>query len=106
MRANHLGLAQTTMLALSALDGGSRKYNLVNGEGFTVKEVIEMAREITGPPIPAEVVARRPGDPAILIASSDKIKRELGWSPRYADLRSIIESAWTWHSTHPHGYNK
>ena len=99
-------LAQAHILALRALDGGSRTYNLGNGEGFTVREVIEMAREITGHPIPAEVVARRPGDPAILIASSDKIKRELGWKPRYADLRSILESAWGWHSTHPHGYVK
>jgi UDP-glucose 4-epimerase len=101
-----IDLAQAHILALRALEDGSRTYNLGNGEGFTVNEVIEMAREITGHPIPAEVVARRPGDPAILIASSDKIKRELGWEPRYADLRSILESAWVWHSTHPHGYNK
>lgn len=97
-------LAQAHILALRALDQGSRTYNLGNGEGFTVKEVIEMAREITGHPIPAEVVARRPGDPAVLIASSEKIRRELGWAPRYADLRSIIASAWAWHSSHPHGY--
>ncbi len=77
-----LDLAQAHILALRALDAGSRTYNLGNGEGFTVREVIEMAREITGHPIPAEVVARRPGDPAILIASSDKIRRELGWTPQ------------------------
>jgi UDP-glucose 4-epimerase len=80
-------------------------YNLGNGQGFTVKEVIETARQITGQPIPAEVTARRPGDPATLIASSDKIQRELGWQPRYPNLRDIIESAWRWHQAHPHGYS-
>jgi UDP-glucose 4-epimerase len=99
-----LDLAQAHILALRALAQGSRTYNLGNGRGFTVKEVIEMARQITGHPIPAEVVARRPGDPAILVASSDRIRRELGWQPRYSNLRDIIESAWRWHSSHPHGY--
>jgi UDP-glucose 4-epimerase len=101
-----LDLAQAHILALHALDQGSRTYNLGNGHGFSVKEVIEMAREITGHPIPAEVVARRPGDPAVLIASSDKIRRELGWKPQYSDLRHIIESAWKWHLSHPHGYER
>lgn len=99
-----LDLAQAHILALRALDRGSRVYNLGNGQGFTVKEVIETAREITGHPIPAEVSARRPGDPATLIASSDKIRRELGWQPRYPQLRDIIESAWKWHQSHPEGY--
>lgn len=99
-----LDLAQAHILALHALDQGSRVYNLGNGEGFTVKEVIETAREITGQAIPAEVVARRPGDPAVLIASSDKIKRELGWKPKYPSLRDIIESAWNWHLSNPNGY--
>jgi UDP-glucose 4-epimerase len=99
-----IDLAQAHILALRALDQGSRVYNLGNGQGFTVKEVIETAREITGRPIPAEIGARRPGDPAILIASSDKIRRELGWEPQYPDLRTIIESAWKWHLTHLHGY--
>lgn len=99
-------LAQAHILALRALDQGSRTYNLGNGEGFTVKEVIETARAITGHPIPAEVTPRRPGDPAILIASSEKIRRELGWSPRYPDLHSIIESAWRWHQAHPNGYGQ
>jgi UDP-glucose 4-epimerase len=97
-------LAQAHILALRALDGGSRIYNLGNGQGFTVKEVIETCREVTGHPIPAEVGPRRPGDPAVLVASSDKIKRELGWRPRYPELRTIIEHAWEWHRTHPHGY--
>ena len=97
-------LAQAHILALRALDKGSRTYNLGNGRGFTVKEVIETAREITGHPIPAEVTARRPGDPAVLIAGSEAIRRELGWEPRYPDLRMIIQTAWEWHRSHPHGY--
>lgn len=99
-----IDLAQAHILALRALDQGSRTYNLGNGQGFTVKEVIEMARQITSHPIPAEVVARRPGDPAVLIAGSEKIRRELGWTPRFADLHSIVASAWHWHQTHPRGY--
>ena len=97
-------LAQAHILALRALDQGSRTYNLGNGQGFSVKEVIQVAREVTGHAIPARVVARRPGDPAVLVASSEKIRRELGWTPQYADLRSIIESAWRWHLAHPQGY--
>jgi UDP-glucose 4-epimerase len=100
-----LDLAQAHILALGALDQGSRTYNLGSGEGFTVKEVIEMAREVTGQPIPYELTARRPGDPATLIASSDKIRRELGWKPKYPGLRDIIESAWKWHQSHPNGYD-
>jgi len=99
-----LDLAQAHILALRALDQGSRTYNLGNGQGFTVKEVIDAAREVTGHPIPSEVIARRPGDPAVLIASSDKIRRELGWKPKYPDVRDIIESAWKWHQSHPNGY--
>jgi UDP-glucose 4-epimerase len=99
-----IDLAQAHILALRALDQGSRVYNLGNGQGFTVKEVIEMAREITGHPIPAEVAPRRPGDPAVLIASSDTIRNDLGWEPRYPNLRDIIESAWKWHQAHPDGY--
>jgi UDP-glucose 4-epimerase len=97
-------LAQAHILALRALDGGSRTYNLGSGQGFSVKEVVETARQITGHPIPTRVVARRPGDPAVLVASSEKIRRELGWAPRYPDLHSIVESAWGWHSSHPAGY--
>jgi UDP-glucose 4-epimerase len=97
-------LAQAHILALRALDGGSRTYNLGNGQGFSVKEVVEAARQITGHPIPTRVAARRPGDPAVLVASSEKIRRELGWAPRYADLHAIVASAWHWHSGHPTGY--
>jgi UDP-glucose 4-epimerase len=97
-------LAQAHILALQALDEGSRTYNLGNGQGFSVKEVIETCREVTAHPIPAEIGSRRAGDPATLVASSDRIRRELGWEPRYPDLRTIVEHAWEWHRTHPHGY--
>jgi len=97
-------LAQAHILALQALDEGSRTYNLGNGQGFSVKEVIETCREVTAHPIPAEIGPRRAGDPATLVASSDRIRRELGWEPRYPDLRTIVEHAWEWHRTHPHGY--
>jgi UDP-glucose 4-epimerase len=96
-------LADAHVRALHALDGGSRTYNLGNGRGFSVREVIETARAVTGHPIPAEVGPRRPGDPAVLVAASDRIRRELGWEPRH-DLASIIESAWAWHQRHPQGY--
>jgi UDP-glucose 4-epimerase len=97
-------LAQAHILALRALDEGSRTYNLGNGQGFSVKEVIETCREVTAHPIPVEIGPRRAGDPATLVASSDRIRRELGWEPRYPDLRTIVEHAWEWHRTHPHGY--
>jgi UDP-glucose 4-epimerase len=97
-------LAQAHILALRALDEGSRTYNLGNTHGATVKEVIETCRQVTGHPIPAEVGPRRPGDPAVLIASSAKIRRELCWKPRYPDLRTIVEHAWEWHRAHPQGY--
>jgi UDP-glucose 4-epimerase len=97
-------LAQAHILALKALDKGSRTYNLGNGQGFTIQEVLETARQVTGHPIPAVVGPRRPGDPATLIASSKKIRQELGWEPRFPDLRTIVETAWKWHSAHPHGY--
>jgi UDP-glucose 4-epimerase len=97
-------LAQAHVLALGSLDGGSRIYNLGNGQGFSVREVIESARRITGHAIPAKVGPRRPGDPATLVASSEKIRRELGWQPRFPSLDQIIETAWSWHRAHPDGY--
>jgi UDP-glucose 4-epimerase len=97
-------LAQAHILALEALDRGSRTYNLGNGRGFTVKEVVETCREVTGRPIPAEVGDRRPGDPPTLIAGSEKIQAELGWEPQYPDLQTIVAHAWHWHRTHPRGY--
>ena len=97
-------LAQAHILALRALDAGSRTYNLGNGQGYSVKEVIETCRQVTGRPIPVAIGARRSGDPATLVASSEKIKRELGWEPQYPDLHTIVEHAWQWHRIHPHGY--
>lgn len=99
-------LASAHILALEALDEGSRIYNLGNGQGFSVKQVIETARSVTGHPIPAVEAPRRPGDPPILIASSQRIQRELGWRPRFPSLRDIIASAWEWHRTHPNGYRR
>jgi UDP-glucose 4-epimerase len=98
-------LADAHVRALHALDQGSRTYNLGNGRGYSVREVIEVAREVTGHPIPAVVGPRRPGDPAVLVAGSDRIRAELGWATRYGDLRSIVRSAWEWHRNHPHGYD-
>ena len=100
-----LDLAQAHIQSLEALDGGSRVYNLGNGEGYSVREVIETARQVTGREIPAEVGDPRPGDPATLIASSERIRTEIGWSPQYGDLEDIIGSAWEWHRRHPHGYS-
>jgi UDP-glucose 4-epimerase len=97
-------LATAHMLALRALDGGSMVYNLGNGRGFTVREVIEAARSVTGRDIPTEVGPRRPGDPAELVAGSERIKRELGWKPEHADLGAIVASAWKWRRRHPDGY--
>ena len=97
-------LAQAHILALEALDDGSRAYNLGNGEGFTVLEVIETAKQVTGRPISVELGVRRPGDPPTLVAGSDKIRTELGWQPKFPGVREIIESAWKWHCEHPDGY--
>jgi UDP-glucose 4-epimerase len=99
-----LDLAQAHILALRALEGGSRIYNLGNGQGYTVREVIDTARSVTGTPIPAVDGPRRPGDLPALVAGSDKIRRELGWQPRYPELRTIVHSAWDWHRAHPNGY--
>jgi UDP-glucose 4-epimerase len=99
-----IDLAQAHILALEALDSGSRVYNLGNGKGFSVRQVIQTAREITGHPIPVEMGARRAGDPAELVAASDRIRQELGWQPQFADIGEIIQSAWNWHRNHPQGY--
>ncbi|KQB92887.1 UDP-glucose 4-epimerase [Geobacillus sp. PA-3] len=101
-----LDLVDAHVLALNKLRNGadSDVYNLGNGNGFSVKEVIEAARQVTGHPIPARVMARRPGDPAKLVASSDKAKRELGWEPNYPSITDIVASAWEWHQARPNGY--
>lgn len=91
-------LAEAHLLVFQTLaQGRQRIYNLGNGSGFTVRQVIESARKVTGHAIPVEVVARRPGDPAVLIASSEKIEKELGWKPRHTKLDDIVTSAWEWH---------
>jgi UDP-glucose 4-epimerase len=91
-------LAEAHLLAFQALDERDRMiYNLGNGHGFTVREVVESARRVTGHAIPAEELPRRPGDPAVLIASSEKIGTELGWKPTYNQLDDIVRSAWQWH---------
>jgi len=100
-------LADAHILALQALESdpdaptsghdGRLLFNLGNGKGFSVRQVIESARCVTGHPIPAEVLPRRPGDPAVLVASSQKAMRELGWRPRYTELDEILRTAWVWH---------
>ena len=99
-------LAQAHILAMEYLNNGgeSNIFNLGNGVGFTVKEVIDTARKVTGHPIPAQTTPRRAGDPAQLVASSEKAKTILGWKPQYADLETIVSSAWAWHKSHPHGF--
>jgi len=98
-------LAAAHLLVLEALKEKERLiYNLGNGRGFSVREVIDTVRKVTGQAIPAEESPRRPGDPAVLVASSEKIKRELGWKPEYTDLESIVRSAWHWRNAHPSGY--
>ena len=100
-------LAQAHILALDYLmkGGKSNVFNLGNGVGFTVKEVIDVARSVTGHPIPAEISPRRAGDPAQLVASSEKAKSVLGWKPQYDSLETIVDSAWKWHKAHPNGFD-
>lgn len=95
-------LAQAHILALTGAHTGA--FNLGNGAGHSVREVLDTARAVTGHPIPARIAPRRPGDPARLIASSEKAQRVLGWQPRYPGLRAILEHAWAWHRAHPRGY--
>lgn len=101
-------LAQAHVLALDYLMNGGESdiFNLGNGVGFSVKEVIEVARKVTGHAIPAVVSPRRAGDPARLVASSEKAKSVLGWKPQYAALETIVDSAWRWHQSHPRGFKK
>ena len=99
-------LAQAHILAVEYLanGGASDIFNLGNGVGYSVREVIDTARSVTGHPIPAIEVPRRSGDPARLVASGEKAKKILGWEPKIKQLDEIIASAWKWHSTHPNGY--
>jgi len=98
-------LAMAHFLVMDALkDREALAYNLGNGNGFSVREVIAAARKITGHAIPVVESPRRPGDPPVLVASSEKISKELGWKAKYATLESIIQTAWEWHQAHPNGY--
>jgi len=99
-----LDLAEAHILALEGMSDAHRVFHLGNGTGFSVRQVIEAARAVTGAPIPAVVGARRPGDPPRLVASSALIRNELGWTPRYTDLEQIIATAWRWHQSNPAGY--
>lgn len=99
-------LAKAHILAVEYLkkSGQSDIFNLGTGTGFSVKEVIETARKVTGHPIPSEISPRRPGDPAELVASNDKIKKVLGWEPAYSDIGTVLETAWNWHKNNPNGF--
>lgn len=101
-------LAQAHILAVKYLYNGGKSdiFNLGNGVGYSVREVIETARKVTGRPIPVTETSRRAGDPARLVASSEKAKRILGWKPVHNCLEEIIASAWNWHKKHPNGYDK
>jgi UDP-glucose 4-epimerase len=95
-------LAEAHALAIEKPVTGA--FNLGIGRGYSVRELVRVAREVTGHAIPAAEVARRPGDPDQLVAANDKARRELGWTPAHSDLREIVQSAWDWHRRHPQGY--
>jgi UDP-glucose 4-epimerase len=98
-------LAEAHLLALEKLQPGHQMhYNLGIGRGYSVREVIAAVETVTGKKVPVKVGPRRAGDPPVLVASSDKIKRDLGWKPRYTDIKVIVETAWNWHRAHPKGY--
>jgi UDP-glucose 4-epimerase len=99
-------IARAHILALQQIEKFSgRAYNMGNGSGYSNLQVVAAAREVTGSSIPVIPASRRPGDPARLIASSDRIRRELGWAPHYPDLKSMVETAWAWRQKNPRGYD-
>lgn len=100
-------LAQAHLLGLDALRSGkaTTAYNLGNGNGYSVMEVVKMVENVTGKPINAVPADLRPGDPAVLVASAQKISSELGWKPNYPDLETIVQTAWNWHRAHPNGFS-
>ncbi|WP_137596952.1 UDP-glucose 4-epimerase GalE [Paucilactobacillus kaifaensis] len=102
-----MDLADAHILALEYLAKGndSQAFNLGSSTGFSNKQMLEAAREVTGKPIPAKLAPRRPGDPDSLVAASDKARNILGWKPQFDDVHDIIKTAWQWHSTHPNGYD-
>ncbi|HWD39333.1 MAG TPA: UDP-glucose 4-epimerase GalE [Fimbriimonas sp.] len=99
-------LASAHLLAVDHLrnDGESRSYNLGNGVGFSVRQVLDTVERVSGKRAPSEDAPRRPGDPAKLIAASDRVRNEWGWAPQYPELETIVKHAWHWHETHPEGY--
>ena len=99
-------LASAHVLAAEYLMHGGKNdvFNLGNGVGFTVREIVDAAEKVVGKPIACEIASRRAGDPAQLVASSEKAKTVLGWKPKYDDIDTIISTAWRWHSAHPCGY--
>jgi len=99
-----LARAHVAALDRLAARGGAAIYNLGNGAGFSVRQVVEAARHVTGRPVPTRDAARRPGDPETLVASADRARRELSWAPRHAEMESIVESAWRFLQAHPQGY--
>jgi UDP-glucose 4-epimerase len=101
-----LDLAEAHILALKALAAGHKTdvYNAGTGQGYSNKEVIEMVKQVSGKDFPIKIGKRRPGDANELVADSQKLKKELRWQPKYSDLKTIVETAWRWHSTHPKGY--
>ena len=102
-----MDLADAHILAIKYLEAGNKSnaFNLGSSTGFSNKQMLEAAREVTGKPIPAKMAPRRPGDPDSLVAASDKARTILGWKPKYDDVHDIIATAWKWHSTHPRGYD-
>lgn len=102
-----MDLADAHILAIKYLQAGnpSNAFNLGSSTGFSNKQMLEAAREVTGKEIPAKIAPRRPGDPDALVAASDKARQVLGWQPQYDDVKKIIATAWKWHSTHPNGYD-
>ena len=100
-------LVNAHLSAMNALaPGDARVYNLGSGSGYSVREMLDAATAVTHCDIPTEYIGRREGDPAILVTNSDKVKRELGWKPKYSDMQEIIETAWRWHTSHPNGYSR
>ncbi|QZN93468.1 UDP-glucose 4-epimerase GalE [Limosilactobacillus panis] len=102
-----MDLTDAHILAIKYLEAGNKSnaFNLGSSTGFSNKQMLEAAREVTGKPIPAKMAPRRPGDPDSLVAASDKAREILGWKPKYDDVHDIIATAWKWHSTHPKGYD-
>ena len=97
-------LSDAHLRVLDALDEGSCHYNVGIGHGYSVREVLDSVRRVTGHPLPARIGQRRPGDPPVLVAASDRIRRDLGWNPRFTELDEIVGTAWNWRAAHPNGY--